>query len=383
MYERLVRVGRAQGASLFMVVQAGLAALLTRLGAGADIPLGTPIAGRTDDALDDLVGFFVNTLVLRTDTSGDPTYAELVDRVRAEYLAAYAHQDLPFERLVEAVNPERSLSRHPLFQTMLSFDNAGGAAWRADLAGLAVSGRFLGARRREVRPVLRTRRASGGAGPGGGSELCAGLQHRPVRGRGTAQDVADRFVARPDRARRRPGARIGETEILGRDERRRMLVEWNDTAVQHADRTPVHVLFEERAAAEPEALAVVSGEERLSYGELNARANRLAHRLLGRGVGRESRVAVFQERSAELIVATLAVLKAGGVFPCRSIRSSPRPGPSSSCGTPGPWPCSPTATRVTCVRGGRPVLDVGPGAACPGRRTPTPGCRRTPSSSCT
>ncbi|MGW4433615.1 amino acid adenylation domain-containing protein, partial [Streptomyces tendae] len=312
-YERLVRVGREQGASLFMVLQAGLAALLTRLGAGTDIPLGTPIAGRTDDALDDLVGFFVNTLVLRTDTSGDPTYAELVDRVRAESLAAYAHQDLPFERLVEAVNPERSLSRHPLFQTMLSFDNAGRAASHADLAGLAVSGRTLGAPAAKF--DLSFELAERPAGPDRAAGLSCALDYSTdLFDRGTAQDVADRFVRVLTALADDPGRRIGETEILGRDERRRMLVEWNETAVQHADRTPVHVLFEERAAAEPEALAVVSGEERLSYGELNARANRLAHRLLGRGVGRESRVAVFQERSAELIVATLAVLKAGGVY---------------------------------------------------------------------
>ncbi|MEV5761071.1 amino acid adenylation domain-containing protein [Streptomyces tendae] len=312
-YERLVRVGREQGASLFMVLQAGLAALLTRLGAGTDIPLGTPIAGRTDDALDDLVGFFVNTLVLRTDTSGDPTYAELVDRVRAESLAAYAHQDLPFERLVEAVNPERSLSRHPLFQTMLSFDNAGRAASHAELAGLAVSGRTLGAPAAKF--DLSFELAERPAGPDRAAGLSCALDYSTdLFDRGTAQDVADRFVRVLTALADDPGRRIGETEILGRDERRRMLVEWNDTAVQHADRTAVHVLFEERAAAEPEALAVVSGEERLSYGELNARANRLAHRLLGRGVGRESRVAVFQERSVELIVATLAVLKAGGVY---------------------------------------------------------------------
>ncbi|MYR02337.1 condensation domain-containing protein, partial [Streptomyces sp. SID6139] len=189
------------GASLFMVLQAGLAALLTRLGAGEDIPLGSPIAGRTDHRLDELIGFFVNTLVLRTDTTGDPTFAQLIGRVRETSLAAYAHQDVPFEYLVEHLNPTRTLAHHPLFQIMLALQNAPEAEFELPGVQANVELGRTGTAKFDLFFSLTERRGAHGEPEGitGAVEYSSDLYDAP-----TVQALFDRWVRLLDAATTHP-----------------------------------------------------------------------------------------------------------------------------------------------------------------------------------
>ncbi|MGK9237384.1 AMP-binding protein, partial [Inquilinus limosus] len=310
LHRKLLTLARDGRASLFMVLQAGLAALLTRLGCGTDIPLGSAIAGRTDDALDDLVGFFVNTLVLRTDTAGNPDFRTLLARVREADLAAYAHQDLPFERLVEVLNPPRSFGRHPLFQVMLVLQN--NASARLDLPGLTVAPHPLRARtaKFDLSFSLSEQRDADGTPLGlqGRIEYAVDLFDRA-----TVEGIAGRLVRLLEAVAEAPDRPIGTIDLLAPEERRRILVEWNDTARPVPDAT-LPALFEAQAARSPDATAVVFEDARLSYAELNARANRLAHHLIGRGVGPETVVALCLERSFDMVVALLGILKAGAAY---------------------------------------------------------------------
>ncbi|MEV5008949.1 amino acid adenylation domain-containing protein [Streptomyces sp. NPDC055692] len=310
LHQRLTELARDNRVSLFMVVQAGLAALLTRLGAGTDIPLGSPIAGRTDEALDELVGFFVNTLVLRTDTSNNPTFRELLARVRDTDLAAYAHQDIPFERLVEVLNPTRSLSRHPLFQIALAFQNP--TVVGQEVTGLTVTGEPLGngGAKFDLSVSLSDRRDDSGG--------CQGIEGQVVYSADLFDaDTVSAFVARLVRllegAVAAPDQPIGRVGLLDAAERERMVVTWNDTATD-VPRVAQPELFQAQVARTPDAPAVVFGGEELTYAQLNAGANRLARFLIDRGVGPERFVAVALPRSARLVVALLAVLKAGGAY---------------------------------------------------------------------
>ena len=306
----LAGLARESGASLFMVLQAGLAALLTRLGAGEDIAIGSPIAGRTDGALDDLVGFFVNTLVLRTDTSGNPSFRELVGRVRGSNLAAYGQQEVPFERLVEVLNPARSLSRHPLFQVMLAFQSE--AEVGLELCGLRVSAEpvVTASAKFDLSLSLAERRGADGS-PGG----ISGVLEYAVElfDRSTVEGMAARLVRVLEGAVASPDRRIGELEILAGEERRRLLVDWNATARAVPSGT-LPSLFAEQVARTPSAVAVVFEDRRLSYRELDERSSRLAHHLRGLGVGPEVVVGLCVERSPEMLVGLLGILKAGGAY---------------------------------------------------------------------
>ncbi len=289
-----------------MVVQAAVAVALSRLGAGEDIPLGTPSAGRVNEALDGLIGFFVNTLVLRTDLTGDPTFAQVLDRVRTSSLNAYAHQDVPFERLVETLNPDRSLGRHPLFQTMVTWNNAAQDATgrlAEDLPDLRMR---IGEVDTQVATFdllfafsdLRTERGD----PDGLSvrlEFATDL-YDPATAElflSTLTTVLTAVTA--DAAR--PVHRI---DVLTPAARARLLGASDGPAPRPY--RPLARLLSAQAERTPDTVAVTDEHGSLTYRELHERARALAVELLGLGLGPEDRVAVALPRGTDLAVAFVA-----------------------------------------------------------------------------
>ncbi|HWH01588.1 MAG TPA: amino acid adenylation domain-containing protein [Pilimelia sp.] len=309
-HRSLLALARQTGTTPFMVLHAALAALLTRMGAGTDITVGTGAAGRDDEALDELVGFFVNTLALRTDTSGDPSFRELLDRVRETDIGAYAHQDVPFERLVEVLNPTRSLAHHPLFQVMLTYED--GVRARLDLPGAETEASYAGAgaAKLDLSFFVWEATAADGAPEGiqGYLEYATDLFDRAG-----AQAWSDRLVRLLRAVLADPEAPIGAVDVLSEAERHELLVAFNDTRVP----VPAAVLpelFAAQVRRVPDAPAVVCDGRTLSYAELDARANRLARMLVRRGLGPERFAGVVLPRSLDLMVALLAVLKAGAAY---------------------------------------------------------------------
>ncbi|WP_180685681.1 non-ribosomal peptide synthetase [Streptomyces gossypiisoli] len=300
------------GTTVSMVLQAGLAALLSRLGAGDDIPIGAPIAGRTDEALNRLVGFFVNTWVARVDTSGDPSLTELVDRVREVSLAAYDHQDIPFEHLVEMLNPVRSTAHHPLFQVCLALQNNVQPAF--DLPGLTVTHEpvDMGVARFDLFLNLTER-----TGDEGTSRI-AGLAEYATElfDRDTVAGLVDRWRHLLRQWVDAPDTPIGAVEILTRDDLP-ALERWTGRG-RGSERVtgtiPGH--FAAVAAERPDAVALVTadGEESWTYGELDRWANRIAHHLRARGARPHHRVALLMDRSPLMVATVLGTLKAGACY---------------------------------------------------------------------
>ncbi|MFD9700029.1 amino acid adenylation domain-containing protein [Lentzea sp. NPDC059081] len=305
----LVALARNNNATVFMALHAAVATLLTKLGAGTDIVVGTVVAGRGTEDLDDLVGLFVNTLALRADLSGDPDFTTVLHRVREADLAAYTHQDVPFDRVVERVNPERSSTRHPLFQVSLALqDGVDG-----------VEDDALGLPGLEVRTVRTT---TGGAkldlsfGFGqteDGLEVC--LEYAvDLWDRATAETLLARLVRLVGTLVADPSVPLSGVEVLTAAEREAVLRGWNATAVPHDVDRPVHELIAEVAARTPDAPAVVGHDGMLTYRELDERANRLAHHLIALGARRESVIGVCTDRDTSSIVALLAVLRTGAAY---------------------------------------------------------------------
>jgi aspartate racemase len=301
----LRRVSHTRHATLFMTLLAGFKLLLARYTGQTDLVVGSPIANRTRTELEGLIGFFVNTLPLRTDLSGDPPFLDVLSRVRETALGAFAHQDMPFDRLVEELRPERVVSRSPLFNVMFALQNAPSSGLQ--LAGVTVETMELGHTTAKLDLTLFA--FEGASGGGAAFEYSADLFDRD-----TVQRMLERYRACLEAVAADPTRRLSQIPLTTADEVRRLIVMGRGAASGYPAERGIPELFEAQVARAPDAPAVLAGGETVTYGELNQRANRLARALRRRGVGAESCVGIALAPSAALVVATLAALKAGGAY---------------------------------------------------------------------
>ncbi len=301
------KLSQRHGTTLFMTLLAAWAALLARLSGQQDVVIGTPVANRGRLEIENLIGFFVNTLALRLDLSSSPTVGELLRQVRAKALAAQQHQDIPFEQVIELIQPVRSLSHSPLFQVMFAWQNNPHGV--LDLPGLQVLPLSSASVPQPAKFDLTLSLGEAGNVIRGGIEYATSLFEGETIERylGYLRNLLQAMVADDT-------AVIDCLPILSQAERHRVLYEWNDTRVEFPAGQCVHQMFEEQVFRTPQAVAVVYEDQQLSYAELNARANRLAHHLRSLGVQPDRRVAICLERGFDMIVALLAVLKAGGAY---------------------------------------------------------------------
>ncbi len=303
--EEVRALGRREGVTLSTTLMAAFKTLLGRYTGQDDIVVGSPIANRTRSEVQDLIGFFANSLVLRTDLSGDPAFTELLHRVERVTLDAYDHQELPFEMLVEELNPERQISHNPLFQVAFMQQNPRAEA--LELEGLDVSiERGLATTRVDLELHVWEQ--------GDGDVQMRFIYNTDLFDSSTIERMSGHYVSLLEGIVANPGSRLSSLPLLSEEERQEVLFGWNRTEASYAQDACVHELFEAQASSSPSTRAVVCGEQELSYGELNERANRLAHHLRSRGVGPETLVGLCVDRSPELVVGLLAILKAGGAY---------------------------------------------------------------------
>src|SRR6185369_5087044 len=318
--ERLNTLSRGHGVTLFMTLLAAFQLLLSRYTGQEDILVGSPTTGRTKPELAGLIGYFVNPVVLRADLSGELTFETLLSQVRQTVLAAFEHQEYPFNLLVERLQPQRDLSRTPLFQILFTLQKAhllhdkglssfalGETGSRMEFGGLWIESMALDQRVAQFDLALMMAEE--------GKELAGSLQYNTdLFEERTMARLARHFEVLLAGIVAAPEQRLSEIGMLTADERQQLLVEWNDTNVEYAAEQCIHELFEQRVERTPEAVALVFEAEQMSYRELNERANQLAHYLQQLGVGPEERVGICVERSVAMVVGLLGILKAGGAY---------------------------------------------------------------------
>ncbi|HEV2146540.1 MAG TPA: amino acid adenylation domain-containing protein [Longimicrobiaceae bacterium] len=303
--ERLQALGRSEGATLFMVLLGAFQVLLSKYGGSEDVVVGSPVAGRTRREVEGLIGCFVNPLVLRTDLAGDPTFRGVLRRVREVGLGGYEHQEVPFEKVVAELQPERSLGHSPLFQVTLTVQSTGGPGLR--LPGLAVSDADVefDAAKFDLSLVVE-------ATPQG---LLGGLTYSAdLFERGTIQRMVGHLERVLEQVAEDPEVRLSGVGLMGEAERAQVIEEWTRKRAELPVDRCIHERFEAQAERTPDAVALVCQGTSLTYAELKERSDRIAHRLRGLGVGPEVRVGLCLERSPGMLVAILGVLRAGGTY---------------------------------------------------------------------
>ena len=303
--EQLKQLGRQQDATLFMVLLTAFNILLSRYSGQHDLCVGTPVANRNRLEIEGLIGFFINTLVLRTDLSGNPTFMELLKRVKEICLGAQAHQDLPFEKLVEELSPVRDMSHNPLFQVMLALQNTPETA--LEITGLKIAPEMMEVGTSKFDLDLEI------------TESEQGLEiqysyNTDLFDRSTIERFAAHYGLLLESIIATPNGLISELPLLTEAERNQLLTQWNGAEAAYPSKLCIHQLFEEQAVKNPDAIAVVFERKQLTYGALNQKSNQLAHFLRAQGVGPEVLVGICVERSLEMMVGILGILKAGGAY---------------------------------------------------------------------